>query len=470
MFRPRDLVGCKYRLYQSQRYPDTPPTERNLEKEEQNREHREQMQAIAPPAFDAEDDEFRTLEGMAAGEPLILNARFIDLGFDVSLDFLVKRGPLWMPVVISRHHIARPHETRQVWTRNVQTLGHGSRFRTNTYIKHKSPIDGYRLAIAAAILDSYALDSGWGGLISADDTHVYELETSRFRIPEPVIGTRAKRVRECANCRFWQYCEKELQAIDDVSLVVTGDKAEELREQGLDTVQKLINANLPVYSSLARGYRNQLPALRKVDPPAIPRWDVEIDIDMEAYLLQGAYLWGCWDGARYTPFITWEGLGDEGEAKNFAAFWAWLMERREQAHANGQSFAAFCYSELGENYWLRESAIRFEGYPGVPSIDEVNEFIASKEWVDVFVMVRRNIHSFQGLSLKTIARIAGFEWIESDLNGEKSVNSFRIATNPENPIESEKARLLRYNCDDCRATQMVRDWLRAGAPGLHLLH
>ncbi|MDO4910896.1 MAG: TM0106 family RecB-like putative nuclease [Corynebacterium sp.] len=469
MFRPHDLVGCRYRLLQSQRYPDTPPTELNIEREERNKELVAHMQSLAPEPFDAHHDEFLTLEAMAAAHPLIINARFVEEPYDVSIDFLVQRGRNWMPIVVSRHHIARPHSTRQLWTRNLQTLGRGSRFRTNTYIRHKSAVDGYRLAMASHILDSYGLDSGWGGLVSADDPRVYEVETSRFMLPEPRIDTRARRVRECANCRFWQYCKQELEEADDVSLVLTGDKAEELREAGIDTVQKLINANLPNYSSMARGYRHQLPALRRVDPPRIPQWDVEIDIDMEAYLVEGAYLWGCWDGSEYTPFITWEGLGAEPEAENFAAFWAWLSARREEAEAAGKSFAAFCYSEQGENHWLRESAIRFEGHPGVPTLEEINEFIASPQWVDVFDMVRKNIRSFHGMSLKTIARIAGFEWEESDLNGEKSVESFRIATDPENPVESEKARLLRYNRDDCRATQVVRDWLRAGAPGLHLL-
>src|SRR5699024_10910428 len=160
----------------------------------------------------------------------------------------------------------------------------------------------------------------------------------------------------------------------------------------------------------------------------VPRADVEIDVDMEAYMDQGAYLWGAWMDGTYYDIVTWEKLGSKAEARNFAEFWTWLMDQREKAHADVQTFAAYCYSAHGEYHWMRMSAQRFhEHTPGVPSVEEVDAFINSGEWVDMFVHVKKNFVGPYGLSLKTVAPQAGFFWEQGDFDGEESVNARRVA-------------------------------------------
>src|SRR5699024_12822242 len=91
------------------------------------------------------------------------------------------------------------------------------------------------------------------------------------------------------------------------------------------------------------------------------------------------------DGTYY-DFVTWEKLGSKAEARNFAEFWTWLMEQRDTAHADGETFAAYCYSAHGGDHWMRMSAQRFhEHTPGVPTVEEVDAFIDSVEWEDMFV-------------------------------------------------------------------------------------
>ena len=69
-----------------------------------------------------------------------------------------------------------------------------------------------------------------------------------------------------------------------------------------------------------------------VDPPEIPRADVEIDIDIEN-VLDGVYLWGALVTDRtetglvdtgYRAFATWDPLTTDTESENFLHFWDWL--------------------------------------------------------------------------------------------------------------------------------------------------
>ena len=222
------------------------------------------------------------------------------------------------------------------------------------------------------------------------------------------------------------------------------------------------------------------PAALRVRETTAPRADVEIDVDLEAYPAHGAYLWGAWspeDG--YVPHVTWappgpDGLGGTAEAENFARFWDWLMERRAAAVGAGRTFRAYCWAAEGENHWLRHSAKRFEGMEfvvdgphgahvlDVPTIGEVEKFISSDEWVDLFRVTKKQLISPEGLGLKVVAPLAGFAWRDEDADGEASLSFYREAVGIVGDPAAARAKLLRYNGDDCRSTAVVRDWLDSG--------
>lgn len=194
------------------------------------------------------------------------------------------------------------------------------------------------------------------------------------------------RVLECRTCPWWQVCEKALVEADDVSLVVRGDDAVELRNAGVATVADLAAldpaAEPPValkgnsltnLVALAQAWRAGASVVRKVDTAMVERADIEVDVDMESFSDRGAYLWGALlsghgIGIRegYHAFATWEPLPSEDEARSFAEFWAWFTDVRSRAASRGLSFRAYCYNARAENRWLFASAERFAGYPGVP--------------------------------------------------------------------------------------------------------
>ena len=107
---------------------------------------------------------------------------------------------------------------------------------------------------------------------------------------------------------------------------------------------------------------------------------------------------------------------------------------------------------------MRRSAQRFSK----PSPQEVEEFISSEEWVDMFAHVKRSFAGTAGLGLKTVAPVAGFEWPE-EFDGEESVNARRAAVAGD---AAARAQILRYNAGDVRATHAVREWMTDGAPGV----
>jgi predicted RecB family nuclease len=301
---------------------------------------------------------------------------------------------------------------------------------------------------------------------------------------EPALAAPS-RILECRRCPWWPTCEAELTRTRDVSLVVRGEDAGELRKAGVSTVDLLAGMNPadgpPAFWSsgpftdavvLARAWLADLTLVRRVEEVTVPRGDVEVDVDMESFGESGAYLWGCQlSGADiglepgYRAFATWDPLPTTDEARSFAEFWAWFTEVRERTAAAGLTFRAYCYNALAENRWLFGSVSRFAEYEGIPSRAEVQSFVDSDEWVDLFRSVSDQFLCSQGKGLKVIAPAAGFGWRDPEAGGEASMGWYRdaVGMDGELPDDTQRERLLRYNEDDVLATQALRRWMTDGA-------
>jgi predicted RecB family nuclease len=495
--RASDLVGCRYRLVQRRNHPEAPRTDAAQARAERYDAAREAVWEKFPRKSDSRRTPFRridlgplpapdpwlrsleTLEALATGATHITGAVFANEQWIVGVDMLVREGAstsdaAYTPVMVSSHRVARKHDKATTPGVPTHRLGLSKPLELGYKARHHV-LDGYHLAMAARALDDLGLNSGRGGLVGQDrnltffsDTASYQdaLDKALEAVEPHNLPTQPRRVKECASCRFWPLCQPELEAMDDISLFLPGDRARPYRERGIDTVQGLIDASLGIPSQLAAAWRDGTVLLARGDV-TVPRADVEIDLDMEAYLDQGAYLWGAWLDGTYYDFVTWEALGSKAEAHNFARMWTWLMQQRDQAHAAGKTFAAYCYSAHGENHWMRMSAQRFAGHtPGVPSVEEVDAFINSAEWVDLFAHVKANFVGPYGLSLKTVAPQAGFHWEQGDFDGEESVNARRVAIGHDDEALRAREMLLTYNADDVQATAAVREWMSNNAPNV----
>jgi predicted RecB family nuclease len=301
---------------------------------------------------------------------------------------------------------------------------------------------------------------------------------------EPALA-RPSRITECRRCPWWPTCEAELEREQDVSLVVRGDGATALRAAGITTVARLAAldpasappvplaaAPFPDLVALARAWQRGLAVVRRVPSVPVPRADVEVDVDMESFGEAGAYLWGALltrpggtatgdEPEGYRAFATWEPVPTPDEARSFAAFWGWFTGVRVQAAATGRSFAAYCYNEQAENRWLLGSAQRFAGLPGIPTVAEVEAFIADPGWVDLFAVVGEWFLCAHGKGLKRIAPAAGFAWRDAEAGGENSMRWYRDAVGLDGaaPDPDQRRRLLEYNADDVAATRALREWM-----------
>ncbi|GGM57501.1 recombinase RecB [Longimycelium tulufanense] len=427
-----------------------------------------------------------------------------------SVDLLVRVGEGYVPILVVRHKVTDPGSGARTSPLS-EPFPDGA--RTDPLRKGRAqPRDQLRLAHAVRMLQAaglMALGRATGGVVGLDADVVFwhDLEAptwpggrtalqeydSRFADRLAVAAAaaagaeplaRPSRIVECRTCPWWPICETALRGARDVSLVLRGEDAVALRAAGIDTVDKLaeldptteppvpmVGMPYPDAVLLARAWLHDRSLVRRSRSVEVPRADVEVDVDMESFGDSGAYMWGCWlsgadigEPAGYRAFVTWDPLPTDDEARSFGEFWTWLTSVRLRARARGLTFRAYCYNELAENRWLLASAERFAGKPGIPDVTTVQEFISSTQWFDLFGVVREQFLCAHGRGLKTIAPAAGFTYRDPEAGGENSMRWYRAAAgmDGEPPDESQRARLLRYNEDDVRATYTLRNWITDG--------
>lgn len=196
---------------------------------------------------------------------------------------------------------------------------------------------------------------------------------------------------------------------------------------------------------------------RGVAAITVPRAGVEVDVDMEN-IEEGCYLWGALlaEGGRaaYHSFVTWEPMTDQAETRNTGEFWRWLMDVRAAAHAAGKTFAAYCYSEAAENKYL------FRYGRATETLAEVEAFVRSDEWVDMYRVVKDQLVTGGKRGLKAIAPLADFAWDVEDAGGGESMVRYDAATGSDVAArDAARTWLLTYNRGDVEATRALREWL-----------
>jgi predicted RecB family nuclease len=218
----------------------------------------------------------------------------------------------------------------------------------------------------------------------------------------------------------------------------------------------------------ARAWLRGLPLIRRTARVAVPRADIELDVDMESYLDDGAYLWGTYltgadvgAPAGYRAFATWEFLPHADEGRAFVEFWRYLRSLQSAAAGRGLTMAVYCYSRAAEERWLRSTPRRYPDVPGMPSVAEIAEFCASPAWVDVYAEIRSLFVVPGSMRLKALAPVAGFAWRDPEPGGENSMAWYRQAVGADTGLPDLRAadRVLRYNEDDVLATLALRRWI-----------
>ncbi len=423
------------------------------------------------------------------------------------VDLLVRHRGGYLPVIVVRHKIADPGAGARTSPLARPVLA-AARTDPDRKVRPQSR-DQLRLAHAVRLLKAAGLAArgrAIGGVVGleADVVVWHDLEAPNWpggrtameeydiRFADRLAVARAaateaeplaspSRVTECRSCPWWPVCGAALRASRDVSMVLRGEDVVTLRAAGVATVDDLaaldpmgeppvpmVGMSLHDAVLLARAWQRDLTLVRRNQRVAVPRADVEVDVDMESFDEAGAYLWGCLLSGSdigipggYRAFATWDPVPTPDEARSFAAFWRWLTDVRRGAAERGLSFAAYCYNEQAENRWMLSSAERFAGAAGIPTVTAVLEFISSDRWVDLYGVVSAEFLCAHGKGLKTIAPAAGFSWHDPEASGENSMRwySDAVGLGGGQPDLAQRARLLTYNADDVRATRALRLWM-----------
>jgi predicted RecB family nuclease len=112
---------------------------------------------------------------------------------------------------------------------------------------------------------------------------------------------------------------------------------------------------------------------------------------------------------------------------------------------------------------MRSIANRYPHVQGMPTTSEVEAFLASEHWVDLYKIISEQlVWPTEDLGLKSTAKWARHSWRDSDANGASSAVWYLQATDEE-AGEKDRTfamqRLREYNEDDVVATLKLRDWL-----------
>jgi predicted RecB family nuclease len=307
--------------------------------------------------------------------------------------------------------------------------------------------------------------------------------------------------RDCPGCPYSAYCEAQLEALDDVSLVrfTTIDQQLLLREHGLETRAQLARLD-PDRARRARHrtinplehhkreeflgrtidklddliYRARVhergTALRIVDAARMGcvRADVEVDVDMESYD-DATYLWGAYVTLNrptsdvpsgYRAFAEWGELTHDAEATIFANLWSWLNQLRHTCNEQERTFAAYCFWAQAEDGAMNRAVT--PPLEDGPTPEDLSDFrqATPPQWIDLHEHAKRQIQTEGALGLKQLAKAAGFRWRDPNPSGEASMLWYEESTSSTSPQAlAARTRLLEYNEDDCRATKALRDWL-----------
>lgn len=239
-----------------------------------------------------------------------------------------------------------------------------------------------------------------------------------------------------------------------------------------DRVRKLPTSGvgyLPNWIQEARAFAAGTCHLRfGTEKTSVRRADVEVDVDMES-TPDLVYLWGNYvtgdvleDQKGYVAFVDWEPLDLDREAALFAGFWQWLHALKRETESRGKTFAAYFWTSIETTMCKR-----IVEHPSLSSIrDEVLAFVEDNSvWIDLEAVVREQLVTGRGTSIKTIAPMTGFQWSAEDAGGANSIVWYESTFTETDPDVRDfwRDKLLEYNKNDVEAELRVRDWLEGNA-------
>jgi predicted RecB family nuclease len=322
-----------------------------------------------------------------------------------------------------------------------------------------------------------------------------QIENSDLSKKSGVIPVNSSGKMGCTVCKYKSTCLKEMEAFDNghghvtllarVTPLVVEKNFPQIQSINDLLTEAPLNDAMVIAQIRARVRKSGIPEL--IDPSTpfvLPEADIEIDIDLENSMealreleidepigVDRLYLYGFgihdrtvskdWQTAVIDTYSNYSNTED-GEFEVMSKMWNRLQTEISKAEKAGKSIKIFHYSPH-EFSWWKKYANRFVGRPGVPTVNELEEFKINY-LVDLYPYAQKYAFPSKSYSIKDLAPLAKFEWSVAMAGGANSLFKYKLAIDSKAKSadrEEAIAWLDSYNRDDVRATFAVRNYIRS---------
>lgn len=327
---------------------------------------------------------------------------------------------------------------------------------------------------------SYDLDEPQGKRNPVTIWKIYQKTlTQARRIISRSEKTRPAYSAACKLCHWYSACLAELDSTDDLTLLpdVGRTKRDVMAEQ-IPTRADLVATDL---DSLITGEKTVFPGigpdtLHKLQaratlvktpgarpyltaPLCLPSAETELFFDVEVDPMRDfCYLHGFVERRqgdnsteRYVPYFA-DSVNTEEEQRAFTAAWQYI--------ADHQPCVVYYYSKYERTIWRKLQS----RYPDACSKDDIEQLFDSSQSVDLYFDVVKKATEWptRDHSIKTLAKFLGFAWRDTHPSGAASIEWFdRWVRTGDTAV---RKRILDYNEDDCVATRVLLDAVKALIP------
>jgi predicted RecB family nuclease len=280
----------------------------------------------------------------------------------------------------------------------------------------------------------------------------------------------------CKLCWWYSSCLKALGDADDLTLVPElGRKARDAMVDTIPTVGDLAAMNpdgfiskdktpfpgigeksLRKFHARASLIKSPSPQPRLTNVVRLPSSPLELFLDIEVDPMQDVcYLHGFVERRngdntteRFIAFFADEPT-PEAEESAFRRAWDYFRANSDAAIYYYSKYERTIYRKLQEKY------------PHVCSADDVEALFDPARAVDLYfdVVQPATIWPTKDHSIKTLAKFLGFDWRDTNPSGAASIEWYARWCETRDPAIKEQ--ILEYNEDDCRATRVLLDGIRA---------
>lgn len=283
----------------------------------------------------------------------------------------------------------------------------------------------------------------------------------------------------CKLCHWYSACVTRLKESDDLTMIPElGRSKRNVMHDTLCTVTELAGANPEAFITgkktafagigpeTLRKFHDRAKLLTDRDakpylraPINLPIHDSELFFDIEVDPMRDiCYLHGFVErqgGDNTTEkfaFTFAEEPTPEAEKRAFSEAWAYMAEHRPCAIYYYSKYERTIYRKLQEKY------------TDVCSADEIEDLFDPAHAIDLYNDVVKKATEWPtwDFSIKTLAKYLGFSWRDMHPSGAASIEWFHRWVETGDP--KIRQRILDYNEDDCRATRVLLDGIRAMIP------